>query len=214
MSDFPRDDRPSGSGWQPQGGGSSQPGPAWQQPSQPPSQGGGYQPPAYGSQQQPGPAAAGGQLAQWWKRLLAIIIDGLILGVPFGILAAIVAGAAANEATIDPITGEIESGGGALTGAVVLIYAVALIANVLYYGLLNGGASGQTLGKKILNIRVRDANTGGPIGVGRGIGRYFVSLILGFACGIGTILDALWPLWDQRNQALHDKAVNSLVVDA
>lgn len=214
MSNFPPGNQPPGSGWQPQSGGSSQPpppppGPGWQQPSPPP--------PSYGYQQSgpAGPAGPGGQpLAEWWKRLVAILLDGVILGIPFGIIAAIVAGAAANKATIDPITGEIESGGGAFAGAVLGVYAVAIIVNVLYYGLLNGGESGQTLGKKILNIRVRDANTGGPIGVGRGIGRYFVTLILGFACGIGTILDALWPLWDQRRQALHDKVVSSVVVNA
>ena len=214
MSNVPPGSQPPGSGgWQPQSGGTPPappPGSGWQQQSQPP-------PPSYGYQQQPAgaPMGPGGQpLAAWWKRLVAIIIDSLILGVPFAILGAIVAAAAADEATIDPITGELESGGAEFGGAVILIYLLGFVANVLYYGLLNGGASGQTLGKKILNIRVRDANTGGPIGVGRGIGRYFIGALLGLACGIGTILDALWPLWDQKNQALHDKVVSSVVVNA
>lgn len=217
MSNVPPGSQPPGSGgWQPPSGGTPPPPPpgsGWQQE-------GGYgqsPPPAYGYQQQPSgaPMGPGGQpLAAWWKRLVAIILDSLIVGVPFGILAAIVAAAAAEDATIDPITGELESGGAEFGGAVILIYALALVVAVLYYGLLNGGANGQTLGKKVLNIRVRDANTGGPIGVGRGIGRYFVGLILGAVCFIGAILNGLWPLWDQKRQALHDKAVSSVVVDA
>ena len=36
-----------------------------------------------------------------------------------------------------------------------------------------------------------------------------------FLFGIFTlplILDYLWPLWDDRNQTLHDKAVSTVVV--
>jgi hypothetical protein len=29
---------------------------------------------------------------------------------------------------------------------------------------------------------------------------------------IGLLIDCLWPLWNKRNQALHDKAVGSIVV--
>jgi hypothetical protein len=28
----------------------------------------------------------------------------------------------------------------------------------------------------------------------------------------GALLDYLWPLWDGRNQTLHDKVANSIVV--
>ena len=27
------------------------------------------------------------------------------------------------------------------------------------------------------------------------------------------LLDGLWPLWDDRNQALHDKVANTFVID-
>jgi uncharacterized RDD family membrane protein YckC len=30
---------------------------------------------------------------------------------------------------------------------------------------------------------------------------------------IGSILDSLWPLWDERRQTLHDKAVSSYVIN-
>ena len=40
-----------------------------------------------------------------------------------------------------------------------------------------------------------------------------INLLMGL-CFIVTILDYLWPLWDDRNQALHDKIVNTLVIQA
>lgn len=218
MSDFPRDDRPSGSGWQPQGGGSSQPGPGWQQPSSPPPQGG-YQPPAYGSHQQPGPTGAGGRpLAQWWKRLLAIIIDGLLIGIPLAIVFVVFVGVSFTQTVeVDPITGEITKGGGLFAGSTLLFQAASLIVSVAYYGLLNGSDRGQTVGKMALNIRVRDADGGGPIGVGRGVVRGLVAVLpsqVPFVGFIWALLDGLWPLWDPKRQALHDKAANSVVVDA
>ena len=31
---------------------------------------------------------------------------------------------------------------------------------------------------------------------------------------IGLLLDVLWPLWDDRNQALHDKPASTVVIRA
>ncbi|MDQ3570447.1 MAG: RDD family protein [Actinomycetota bacterium] len=153
-------------------------------------------------------------MAEWWKRLVAIIIDGLILGVPLFILYIILIAGSISQTTIDPITGEIEGGGGILGGAFLLFFLVAIAANLAYYGILNGGAAGQTVGKKVMKIQVRDANSGGPIGVGRGVGRAAIPSVAGALCFLVSLLDGLWPLWDDKRQALHDKVANSVVVDA
>jgi uncharacterized RDD family membrane protein YckC len=34
-----------------------------------------------------------------------------------------------------------------------------------------------------------------------------------FTCGIGLLIDLLFPLWDPKRQTLHDKAANSVVID-
>ncbi len=226
MSNVPPDDRPPGSGWQtpsggypPPGGGSQQPGSSWQQPPPSPPQGGGYQPPGYGAQHQSGPAGPGGQqLAEWWKRLLAIIIDGLLIGIPLVIVFFVVIGISfTSSLETDPITGETTTSGGLFTGSTLLFQLVAVIVTVAYYGLLNGSDRGQTVGKMALGIRVRDANGGGPIGVGRGAARALVSSLPGqlpFVGIIWVLINGLWPLWDPRRKALHDKAVNSVVVVA
>ena len=55
---------------------------------------------------------------------------------------------------------------------------------------------------------------GGSIGVERAglrfvtVGLYRIVLFF----GLFTLLDGLWPLWDPRRQALHDKIAGSVVV--
>ncbi|MDQ3573840.1 MAG: RDD family protein [Actinomycetota bacterium] len=153
-------------------------------------------------------------MAEWWKRLVAVIVDGLILGVPLMILYIILVAGRISQTTIDPVTGEIETSAGLFGGAFLLFFLVAAAANLAYYGLMNGGPDGQTVGKKVMKIQVRDADSGGPIGVGRGVGRAAIPSVAGALCGLIALVDGLWPLWDDKRQALHDKVANSVVVDA
>lgn len=124
------------------------------------------------------------QLAGWWRRAGATVIDGIILGVVGGIVRA-----------------------AAGTGAQ---YGVSFVAGLLYASLLIANRT-QTVGMSAVGTRCVDANTGAPISLGRAFGRTLVSQLLSITI-IGGILDILWPLWDARNQTLHDKAVNTLVV--
>lgn len=150
---------------------------------------GGY-PGQYGSPL--GPVDAQGRpLAEWWQRLVAIIVDFFIVAIPSFMAAGVGASVAGN--------------GGAFLGGLALATA--------YYGLLNGGERGQTVGKMALGIQVRDASAGGPIGPGRGAVRY---LVVGVGApltfGLFALLDGLWPLWDPGRQALHDKVAGSVVI--
>ena len=79
---------------------------------------------------------------------------------------------------------------------------------LVYYAYLWGSASGQTVGKKLLNIRVVDFDGGGPIGFGRGVLRYIGSFASGIVCGLGY----LWMLWDKEKQTWHDKIAQTVVV--
>ena len=155
---------------------------------------------AYGAQpgfgMSSGPTDAFGRpLAEWWKRLVAIIIDGLIVGIPMQIVLAVL--------------GLNDSVGASLFGGLL-----TLVVSVLYLGLLNGGEKGQTVGKMALQIQVRSAETGGPLGEGPGMLRALIYDGLFYLCVIPGIINGLSPLWDSRRQAWHDKAVNSVVVDA
>jgi uncharacterized RDD family membrane protein YckC len=57
---------------------------------------------------------------------------------------------------------------------------------------------------------VADVDSGTPIGLGRGVGRYLFKFISAIVCLLGF----LWVLWDPRKQAWHDKVARSVVVKA
>jgi uncharacterized RDD family membrane protein YckC len=102
--------------------------------------------------------AGSGPRANFGHRLVAAIIDGILLVVPTAIL----------EYALRPVGGFI-----------------ALAVGVGYYGWLEGSPSGQTLGKRAMGIRVYDLRVGGPIGTGRAIGRYFAKIISAIPCLLG-----------------------------
>jgi uncharacterized RDD family membrane protein YckC len=135
--------------------------------------------------------------ASWGRRAGAYLLDTLIvfcaIGLYFGL-------AIALTFASDTL------------GVIVLILGlVALIAFPIWYHVYFVGKDGQTLGRRWLGIRVVDATTGEPIGYGRAFGRALIVAVFGFFT-IPLIVDYLWPLWDSRNQTLHDKAVSSIVI--
>lgn len=152
--------------------------------------------------QAPTPSAFSGlTLAGWGPRVGAALVDGLV-GLVIYIVPVIIFSAAGK-----PIIG-------VLIGALLIALA--------YYPLTMarpGERNGQTLGKQALNIRVvRDV--GQPFDFGSALMREFVvkyilfGVIGGFFLAIPPLLNVLWPLWDDENQALHDKIVNTHVVQA
>ncbi|MBK9179732.1 MAG: RDD family protein [Acidimicrobiales bacterium] len=158
---------------------------------------------AYGA----GPVSDFGRpLATWGKRALALILDGFIIGIPLNLLVALGGGFETETNNADEVSVNVGVSG--------IWFLILLVVPVLYYALLNGGPKGQTVGKMIMKIQVRDAAGGGPIGVGKGFLRYLVILLLAIPCGIPLLIDYLSPLWDAKRQAWHDKAVSSVVVDA
>jgi uncharacterized RDD family membrane protein YckC len=170
----------------------------------PPPFAGTYTPPVGYTPYQYGAPSSAGQYATWWKRFLAIVLDSLVTFIPMRILFAVL-GTSPGVEVIDLGGGEYEwnFNGGSI--------ALSLLVPAVYYAYLNG-VRGQTVGKMATSIKVVDANTGNTIGLWRGLGRWAVTLPLAAACGIGALLDALWPLWDDRKQSLHDKVVGSVVV--
>lgn len=92
---------------------------------------------------------ASGELAGFGVRLGAYLIDGIILGIVFGVL--VVA---------------LKSAG----------YALAMVISIGYYVYFEGGEKGQTLGKSATGIAVRSVD-GGSIGYGRAFLRYIGRII-------------------------------------
>jgi uncharacterized RDD family membrane protein YckC len=140
-------------------------------------------PPGYQYQQQGygytyGPAI--GAYSGFWRRFLGYVLDTIVLGVADSILN--------NLGDAGPF--------------------LSLAAGVLYFSLLEGGPRGQTIGGMAVGVRVCDADTGGPIGYGRGVGRYFARIL----SALPLFLGYFWMLWDPRKQTWQDKLVRSVVV--
>ena len=132
--------------------------------------------------------------AGFWIRVVAVLIDGVVLIVAQGILF----GAGWM------LWGSGLSAGMAVKGATQLFSSLIGAAYTIAFHWIWG----QTLGKMALGIKVIDADAGGFIGIPRGIGRYFARILSAIALGLGY----LWMLWDPRKQCWHDKLVRSVVV--
>lgn len=123
-----------------------------------------------------------GPRAGFGVRLVAALIDGVALGVVSGVLRAVL-------------------GFGLGT-------AVGIVVGLGYYAYLEGSPSGQTVGKKVMNIRVVDFLGGGPIDPGRALIRYLARILSSIPCGLGYF----WMLWDSEKQTWHDKLSTTVVV--
>jgi uncharacterized RDD family membrane protein YckC len=136
--------------------------------------------------------------ASWLSRVGAYLLDTLILLIPLGIILGIIF-------AVDP---DDSSGAWIVLG---LAYVITLVLPFVYFTVLQGNERGQTYGKRAAGIRVVSEQTGESIGYGRAFGRYAIMVVFGLFF-LPIVLDYLWPLWDAKNQALHDKVVGSIVV--
>lgn len=126
------------------------------------------------------------EYAEFWKRFLAVLLDGIILQIGgFVIL------------LIDYVLGS--------TDAIDLF--LSLILGWLYFALMERSRRQATLGKQALGIIVTDLN-GNRISFGKATTRYFGKLISILTLGIGFILAG----FSEKKQALHDMFAGCLVV--
>jgi uncharacterized RDD family membrane protein YckC len=145
-------------------------------------------------------AAAGGvQHAGWWRRAGALIIDNFILSIPIVVGWVIVL--VGSEA------------GGAVVAFGVLLIVLGFLLPFFYFPYLHSREHGQTLGKRGTGIAVRSED-GGRLSGGRALARYVILYLFMILLYVPLLVNYLWPIWDDRNQALHDKVARSIVVRA
>lgn len=192
MTTEPPSPPPPPQGWQPP--------PPPPPPQAPPPPGPAGYPPSFTPQ--PSPAApyqavAATQLGGFWRRLVAYIIDVIIVGVVAGAIEGVI-GAIIRAASNDT------------TGLGVRTGLVGLIVGLLYFGYL-WSRSGQTLGYMALGLRLVRAD-GAPVSFGLGMLRYLL-IYLSFAiCLIPAIISAFMIGLGSRKQAIHDLIVGTLVL--
>jgi uncharacterized RDD family membrane protein YckC len=148
--------------------------------------------------------------AGFWIRLVARLLDGLILGIPLGIVFAVFAiagGVFANNTSSSSQDSQNAAAAAIFGGGFLILWLLALVVQVGYW-IYFWGTSGSTLGMRLLHLKVVDADTGGPIGYARATVRFLMSIVNSWACYIGWI----WVAFDPRKQGWHDKVANSVVL--
>ena len=132
------------------------------------------------------PAAVSGVKAGFWIRFVAIFIDSVILFVINVILAAILNSSSTGRSGIQTLLG--------------LIYYV-------YFWSSNSPWPGQTVGNKLLNIRVIKTD-GSDLSLVVALIRYVGLVVSILVIFIGVI----WAAFDPNKQGWHDKIAGTYVI--
>jgi uncharacterized RDD family membrane protein YckC len=163
-------------------------------------------------------AAATRTYAGFWLRLVAAIIDGLILAIPMGLLffmsiASMVPTLLQNaHNTQDPQQAM------AIVAAILprVFFLIILFAagSWLYWALLESSEWQATLGKKALGLYVTDLD-GKRTTFGRTSGRFWSGRGISFVPSIGGLyylIDCIMAGFTEKKQALHDMIASCLVL--
>ncbi len=146
-------------------------------------------------------AGSAGVPAEYGQRVVAVLINaGIIIGLSIVVSILFVIASAISEG---------------LGVVVMLLGIVAYIGFLIWNEVIRMGQTGQSIGKAQKNIKLVSDQTGQPVGAGMAFVRILVAnLLSGLTCGVGGLLDILWPLWDQDKKRLTDKILNMSVVKA
>jgi uncharacterized RDD family membrane protein YckC len=160
----------------------------------------------------PGTLAGRHMLAGWWSRVGAALIDGVIVGIGGTVLLIAITAPFSIGFFADDDVGVVSI----IVGFLFATLCVSIIA-LLYAPAMMARTNGQTLGRMVLGIRVVRAK-GQPMTFGFAMLREVAvkALLFGIASsltfGLASLLDVLWPLWDEENRALHDFIVDTRVI--
>jgi uncharacterized RDD family membrane protein YckC len=134
--------------------------------------------------------AAAPEYMGFWIRVVAYLIDAIILGIVNAVIVALLGGD---------------------TSAQIIAAAINIVIAWLYFSILWSSSPQASLGMMALGMKVTDLD-GGRISFGKATLRYVVQFVLSLLLGIGFIVGALWVAFDARKQALWDKAAGTFVV--
>lgn len=148
-----------------------------------------------------GQAIGARRYAGFWIRFVAFIIDGIIIGIVNAILTIPLRMTSILTLSSDA-AGALSAGLGMLGFSLLISMALAVAYNAYFLS-----TKGATLGKQILGLKVIRSD-GGPISLGRAIGRYFGQMVSALVLYIGFIMAG----FDAEKRALHDYIVDTRVI--
>lgn len=137
--------------------------------------------------------------------MVGYLIDLVLVFVGMGVLYLVLGGFFAMMAGM----------GSGLAGGMCCMMILLFPISSLLVGLFNGvylvAQRGASIGQGVMNLKVVDIN-GNLLTTGTAFIRLMARVALAFIPMVGQLLDLLWPLWDEKKQTLHDKAVGSYVL--
>jgi uncharacterized RDD family membrane protein YckC len=135
------------------------------------------------------------EYAGFWRRLLAVLIDTVVLlCVTMPLLVAVYGWDYFLVESRPLIPG----------GAELLIsYVLPAVATIVFWKTRQA-----TPGKMLLSMKIVDAETGQAMSIGQSMGRFFAYFVSTFVFMLGY----LWVAFDPRKQAWHDKLAGTVVV--
>ncbi len=154
----------------------------------------GYTPSAAPYEQAGGYAGVSQELAGFWRRLVALIIDSLLVGVVGGVIGTVIS---------LPMGADTQTTQG-------IVSSINFILALLYFGIL-WSQRGQTVGYMALGMRLVRTD-GGGIGILRAMARFLLIELSFSLCVIPAIISAFMVGTGQRKQAIHDLIVDTVVV--
>jgi uncharacterized RDD family membrane protein YckC len=183
----------------------------------------GYPPPGYRPAWQPPPPAlspGGAPLADFGTRLLSWLIDavlvsvvGLGVAVPLGFWFLSTRFSRLDALGPTPGLGQVFS---AFFLPLLLVEASVIAFQLVCYYVYSVELmyrSGQTLGKRIMKIRIVPLDPAATLTRGMAAKRYLVEFVGGTLIPYFHYVDGLWQLWDKPfQQTLHDKVARTAVV--
>jgi uncharacterized RDD family membrane protein YckC len=155
-------------------------------------------------------AAPAAPYGGFWIRLLAHLIDHVILGAIAAplffimVLPAIVRIAREAEQNQEPPSPELIV---TILSSVFIYVALAFVGQWLYDALLTSSSWQGTIGKRVLRLKVVD-ETGNRIGFGRATGRFFAKILSSMFFCIGFIMIG----FTERKTGLHDMLAGTRVL--
>lgn len=128
--------------------------------------------------------------ASFFKRTLAILIDGTIISL----------------ISIPVLMFTLKASGPGRDFSFIYVW-ILIIITWLYYGLMESSNRQASLGKILMSIKVTDRQ-GNKLSFGQASKRFFARILSALPYGLGF----LWALWGKDKQTFHDKIAQTYVV--
>ena len=192
---------------------------------------GAWNAPAYPGMQRGATTPDGQPLAGYGQRVGAFVLDWMLQTVIAGLLGSyfLVQAFSGYFDAVSSMMNTVEGGGqpdftsvmNSIDSTQLMYYTAVSIVVFAAYQYFFLTRSGQTPGKMATGISVRLRERPGPPPsavvlrrLALPVALFVLQLVplIGTVAGLARLLDLVWPLWDERKQALHDKVAQTNVV--